>query len=815
MRRINFPLLFGSIIVIFLVLLALYPGLFTSKDPLFEETPKYIEYKENGEWVEKFAHNPMPPNKDNVLGTDDAGRDVYSRLIYGTRNTLKLALLIALFRMLLALPLGLAAGMGVKFVSGIIKIFNTYFTAIPMLVFSFVVLNIGYFRSLHMDKAIYAFSIVLTIVGWAKLAGMIEDTTKRVMGEDFIEGEIAIGKTKLQIAYQNVLPHIIPTGISLFLKEMGMALFLIAQLAVLYVFVGVTRRIKDLAFKANYDMILEPEWGGTLSRIAINIGKYERVYWMVLYPILAFSTAIIGINLMGEGLRIEFQKRDSRIISYIRKAYYHLSPRVFMSQLKNIKKYYKPVLVKTLLIVGIIGYLIIPWHPSLYKFHLSQAKSHLQELTKDEYGGRVAGTRGGYLAGEYIINTLMSYGYEVEVSNISLTETSINSETQQETIYPKIISPVSIESGWIKLKDDNGAEKTYYLHKDFSIATVNKNIFSDMWKDKLNYKGIAANQENAAKVPEGSEFFSISPGYIYLHEYSLNQPNQVTIDRKRKLKYDIEFIIPGEGFDKEVVPYVFKSTAIYPFDELRKDLESGYREMEISFDYPKVAEHPARNIMAFLPGNGKTMEDPGEIIIIGASYDGVYQSADREKFVMTAAPAATALEIARILSLLENPLEKSIQFIFWDNESETQKYTPLSGSGHYHLTEQRTIDMALTHGYYYIDISYPGYEDDQYLNLITLPAQRADGKSYLVGLDIEKRLKQMDVKYRRFHYDYSISEALIHLRLNAFSSIGIGNPSTGGINTSLDNMENINYKRIEDVGQTIIDTMTMSPHIMD
>lgn len=815
MRNINFPLLLGIIIVTFLILLAFYPGLFTSKDPLFEEKPKYIEYKEKGEWVEKFGYNPMPPNKENILGTDDAGRDVYARLIYGTRNTLKLALLIAAFRMILALPLGLAAGMGTRFISSIIKIFNTFFTAIPMLIFSFVILNIGYFRKLQMDKSILAFAIVLTIVGWAKLAGMIEDSTRRVMEEDFIEGEIAIGKTKLQIAYQNVLPHLIPDSISLFFKEMGMALFLIAQLAVLYVFVGVTRQIKELAFKAAYDMILEPEWGGTLSRIAVNVRKYNSVYWMTLYPILVFSFAIIGINLTGEGLRIEFQKRDSRIISYIRKAYYLFSPKLFISQIKDFKKYYKPVIIKTLVIVGAIAYFIIPWHPSLYKFDLDRAKLHIEELTKDKYGGRVTGTEGGYLAGEYIIDTLKSYGYQVEIMEIPLTDTTITPETGEEIIYPKIISPVSIESGWIKLKDDNDVEKTYYLHKDFSIATVNRNIFTDTSKNKLSYKGVAADPQNAINVSEETEFFSITSRFPILHEYNINEQNIVKVNENKKLKYDVEFVLLGEEYDREFGTYVFKSTAIIPFDDLRKDLEGGYREVQINLDYPKIAEYPGRNIIAFLPGKGKSIEDPGQIIVIGASYDGVYQSQERETFAMTAAPAATALEVARILSLIEEPLEKSIQLVFWDNESETQKYTPLGGSGHYHLTEMRDIDMALTHGYYFFDISYPGYNEDKYLNLITLPSQRADGKNYLVGLDIEKRFKQMNIKYRRFHYDYNISEALIHLRLNALTSIGIGNPSTGAVNTSRDNIESINYKRLEEIGQTIVDTMTMNSHIMD
>ncbi len=96
------------------------------------------------------------------------------------------------------------------------------------------------------------------------------------------------------------------------------------------------------------------------------------------------------------------------MISSIRKIGYLISPKMFISQIKDIKKYYKPVIIKSLIIIGIITWAIIPWHPSLYEFDIDQAKLHLEELTKDKYGGRVAGTEGGYLAGEYIIDTLKS-----------------------------------------------------------------------------------------------------------------------------------------------------------------------------------------------------------------------------------------------------------------------------------------------------------------------------------------------------------------------------------------------------------------------
>jgi len=812
MKKINFPLLLGSIIVIFLMLMALYPGIFTSKDPLYEEPPKYIERKVEGEWVKEFAYNPMPPNRDNIFGTDDAGRDVYSRLVYGTRNTMKLALLVAVFRMILALPLGLAAGMGVKFISSIIKIFNTFFTAIPMLLFSFIVLNIGYFRSLQMDRSILAFAIVLTIVGWAKLAGIIEDSTRVIIEEDFIEGEIAIGKTKLQIAYQNVLPHIIPTCISLFFKEMGMALFLIAQLAVLYVFVGVTRQIKELAFKANYLMNSEPEWGGSLSRIAQNIKAYDSVYWMSLYPVLVFSIAIIGINLTGEGLRIEFQKRDSRVISSIKKFSYSISPKLFISQIKDIKKYYKPVIIKTSVIVVIIAYVVIPWHPSLYKFDMEGAKAHLEELTKEKYQGRVSGSEGGHLAGEYIIDTLKSYGYEIETLEVPLMGT--DKILGNEITRPETLAPMIIESGWIRLTDDNGEEKVYELHKDFTIASINKNIFMGEKKNELNYKGIVADAGHASNIPDGTDFFAIQNSFNGFTYYNENSSNIMKNENGKDLKYDIQFIW-NEGYQTNSNPSCYSITTIIPFDDLRKELEGGYREVEINFDFPKEPQYSGRNITATLPGEGKTSENPGELIIIGASYDGVYISEGGQSYAMTATPAATALEVARALSQMKEPLEKSIQFIFWDNDYEMMTYSKNSGSYYYSEVEGRLVDMAFKHGYYYLDISYPGYRDDKDLKFITFPAQLVDKNTYLMGMEMEKRLKQLDVKFRRFHASYDITKALALLRLNGMASIGLGNYSINEINSAVDIAENINCEIMEDMGQIILDTVTMNSYLVD
>lgn len=127
--------------------------------------------------------------------------------------------------------------------------------------------------------------------------------------------------------------------------------------------------------------------------------------------------------------------------------------------------------------------------------------------------------------------------------------------------------------------------------------------------------------------------------------------------------------------------YSYRSTAIFPFGDLREELESGYKEVEINFDYPTAAKYPARNIIGFLPGKDKTRDDPGEVIIIGSCYDGSYNRDSEAPHAISATTAAVALELARQISLIDKPLEKSIEFIFWDNESEILCKVPIRWVG--------------------------------------------------------------------------------------------------------------------------------------
>ncbi|MFH5836822.1 ABC transporter permease subunit [Proteiniclasticum sp. C24MP] len=195
MKKINYPLLLGSLLFLFFMAAAMFPELFTDKDPMFEEPPRNMEVMVEGEVKDEFTMHPIWPSEDNLMGTDVAGRDIFARLVYGTRNTLRLGFYIALFRILLGMPIGMLAGMGKNFFRKLILFFNTYFSAVPILILSFLIFRMNFFRNLQIDRSILLYSVILAVLGWSRVAGIIEDAVKRIMEEDFIEGQIAIGKT--------------------------------------------------------------------------------------------------------------------------------------------------------------------------------------------------------------------------------------------------------------------------------------------------------------------------------------------------------------------------------------------------------------------------------------------------------------------------------------------------------------------------------------------------------------------------------------------------------------------------------------------
>ncbi len=314
MRRKNWAFIIGGMLILFLFLLMLFPGLFTNRNPY---ALSIIRFFKNADGSLGLETPPYAPGATYLLGSDQVGRDILSLLVYGTRLTLGMALIVTFSRFALAVPFGLMSGHGSRFVSGLIDRFNLIFTTFPALLLAILVLKMDFFESLYKAQSIVFFVAVLTLVGFSAAANQIALSTRSLRQETFILAEEALGKSRGQIIKKNLLPHLMPEIIVLFFMEVARVLTFMMQLGIFGVFIGNLRLIKDSGDfgYSYYNTTFEPEWSSMLGATK----EYIRVAPWLIFPAAGlFFISVFAFNLFGEGLRQKFQDREGRFIPAFR-----------------------------------------------------------------------------------------------------------------------------------------------------------------------------------------------------------------------------------------------------------------------------------------------------------------------------------------------------------------------------------------------------------------------------------------------------------------------------------------------------------------
>jgi peptide/nickel transport system permease protein len=322
MRRINIPLILGTLLIVILLVIALFPSLFTDRNPY---AMSLLQTWVDDEGGLQFLAAPFEPGDRYALGSDKVGRDIWSLVIIGTRLTLSLALAVTLLRFLIAIPMGVAGAMGSRTSKGIIDQFNIVLTTIPPLLIGILILKMAFFTSLYKFQSAIVFILTLTVIGWARMGNLMFESSSKIMEETFILSEKAIGKSKLSIAVKNVFPHLLPELVVMFFMEIARVLTLMMQLGIFGVFVGNVRIVKDSGwFGYSYiNLPYEPEWSGLMGAAK----EYVRgAPWIVFTAAAFFVVSVLAFNLFGEGLRIELQKKNSKVINFIR-GVFHRSPK--------------------------------------------------------------------------------------------------------------------------------------------------------------------------------------------------------------------------------------------------------------------------------------------------------------------------------------------------------------------------------------------------------------------------------------------------------------------------------------------------------
>ncbi len=257
----NKMILTGLTIVSILIFFAVCAPLLSSYD-----------YKE-----QNISKRLLPPSSKHIMGTDEYGRDVFTRMLYGARISMSVGLIAVLISAFIGIILGSISGYFGGIVDNIIMRFVDIVLTIPTL---FLILILVVF----LGPSIFNIMFIIGLTSWTDIARIMRAEVMSLKKIGFVDAARLIGLRKRDI----ILKHILPNALS--------PVFV-------YMTFGISGAIlieSGLSFLGLGVQPPEPSWGNILTA-----GKdyIHSAWWMIAYPGLAIFLSVFGFNILGEGLR--------------------------------------------------------------------------------------------------------------------------------------------------------------------------------------------------------------------------------------------------------------------------------------------------------------------------------------------------------------------------------------------------------------------------------------------------------------------------------------------------------------------------------
>jgi peptide/nickel transport system permease protein len=225
-----------------------------------------------------------PPSAAYWFGTDEVGRDLLSRIIYGARASLSAGVISVAIAIAIGVPLGLLAGYMGGFIDGLISRFTDAMLACPFLILA---IALAAFLGPSLTNAMIAIGVTATPLFVRLTRGQVLS----VKAEDYVEAARAIGNPHWRIAFRHILPNVMPQ--LLVQATLTVATAIIAE--------------ASLSFLGLGQQPPAPSWGSMLNaaqRFLINAP------WMAVWPGLAIFVTVLSFNLLGDGLRDALDPRS-------------------------------------------------------------------------------------------------------------------------------------------------------------------------------------------------------------------------------------------------------------------------------------------------------------------------------------------------------------------------------------------------------------------------------------------------------------------------------------------------------------------------
>src|SRR6267142_2736852 len=259
----DIPAVLGLLIILTVCLIAIFSRLIVAD----------LDTVYDGDLISRLK----PPSAEFWFGTDSLGRDVFARLIMGTRGALGVALTVVSLAIAIGVPAGLYAGYTNGWGSEIVMRATDVFLAVPQLILALAIAQL-------MGRGLESAMTALALTYWPFFCRTVYGEVRRLRGALFIEAQQGLGASTPRILFVHMLPNVASSVIVRATIGMGFTIMTTAVLG----FLGIGATPPN------------PDWG-----LAIAEGReyLPQSWWVVTFPGLGILITVLGFNLFGDGLR--------------------------------------------------------------------------------------------------------------------------------------------------------------------------------------------------------------------------------------------------------------------------------------------------------------------------------------------------------------------------------------------------------------------------------------------------------------------------------------------------------------------------------
>ncbi len=225
----------------------------------------------------------LPPSPTHPLGTDQLGRDVLARVLYGSRISLTVGLVVQSISLTVGTALGLVAGFFGGRVDGVIVGLTNAMLAFPSLLFAIAIMSV-------LGPGLYNVFIALGVLAWPTVCRLVRGEILSLKQREFVEAARAVGAGTLRIMLRHLLPNCM--GPVIVVGTLGVATAILSEASLSFLGLGAQPPT--------------PSWGSMIGRGRDYIFSAP---WMVVAPGAAICLTILGLNMLGDGLRDVFDPR--------------------------------------------------------------------------------------------------------------------------------------------------------------------------------------------------------------------------------------------------------------------------------------------------------------------------------------------------------------------------------------------------------------------------------------------------------------------------------------------------------------------------